>query len=232
MSLLRKLHAMLPAKKPQDFNPLSEIFADIPRLETDRLILRKITPEDANDIYDYSSRSEVTRYLLWEPHQNRARTFEYLHCILEKYKAGEFYDWAIEYREDHRMIGTCGFTSFDLENNHAEVGYVLHPQYWGKGIAPEALDRILSFGFDRLRLHRIEARYLIGNDRSRRVLEKCGMSREGVRRQDIFLRGTYCDVGVCSILHDEYQIKRAIDLSGGSAAVVLPSVSPSGSLIP
>ena len=57
-------------------------------------------------------------------------------------------------RTSHRMIGTCGFVRFDEENESAEVGYVLHPDYWGQGLAAEALREVLSFGFDRLELHR------------------------------------------------------------------------------
>lgn len=222
MSLLQKFRDMLHSGNHREVNPLSEIFAEIPRLETERLILRRIMPDDAQDMYQYSCRSEVTRYLLWEPHPDAAYTARYLNSVQEKYQTGEFCDWAIELRADHRMIGTCGFTSVDSSNNSAEVGYVVNPQYWGMGIAPEALDRVLAFGFDNMRLHRIEAQYLIGNDRSRRVMEKCGMRYEGVRRHGILQRGVYRDVGVCAILHDEYQIGRAIRLAENNGAVVIP----------
>ena len=102
------------------------------------------------------------------------------------------------------MIGTCGFTSFDFRNNSAEVGYVLNRSYWGKGIAPEALDAVIAFGFDELILRRIEAKFIIGNDNSRRVMEKCGMQFEGVLRSSMMVKHEYRDIGICSILSDEY----------------------------
>ena len=102
------------------------------------------------------------------------------------------------------MIGTCGFTRFDYDNNAAEVGYVINPEYRGRGIAPEALSRVLEFGFTELKLNRIEARYIVGNEVSRRVMEKVGMKFEGVRRQSLLNKGDYVDVGYCSILASEY----------------------------
>jgi ribosomal-protein-alanine N-acetyltransferase len=65
------------------------------------------------------------------------------------------------------MVGTCGFTSFNCSSDSAEVGYVLNPEYWGKGIATEALTKVLEFGFDQLKLHRIEAKFIKENERSR-----------------------------------------------------------------
>ena len=75
------------------------------------------------------------------------------------------------------MIGTCGFTKFDYSNNAAEIGYVLNSDYWGKGYCSEAVSKIIEFGFESLKLHRIEARYMKENIRSRNVMEKCGMQK-------------------------------------------------------
>ncbi|MBQ8508660.1 MAG: GNAT family N-acetyltransferase [Clostridia bacterium] len=184
-----------------------KLFSHIPALETDRLTLRRMKTSDYKDMYDYARRPEVTRYLLWEPHTSIERTKDYLRYLQTRYRTGDFYDWALEERSTHRMIGTCGFTTLDFQNNGAEVGYVLHPDYWGAGFAPEAVRRVLSFGFMELNVHRIEAKYIVGNDRSRRVMEKCGMSFEGVRRSSMFIKGSYQDIGVCSILSEEF-IKR------------------------
>ena len=103
------------------------------------------------------------------------------------------------------MIGTCGFTSFRLDANSAEIGYVLNRSYWGMGVAPEAVRAVLRFGFLELRLHRIEAHYMIGNDRSRRVMEKVGMTYEGTQRDSLFVKGRYVSVGVCAVLENEFR---------------------------
>ena len=102
------------------------------------------------------------------------------------------------------MIGTCGFTTLDQKNNAGEVGYVLNPDYWNRGISSESVSRVLDYGFRELRLNRIQARYMYGNDRSRRVMEKCGMTFEGVARALMYVKNEYRDIGVCSILASEY----------------------------
>ena len=78
-------------------------------------------------------------------------------------------------------------------------------EYWGKGIMHEALERVIRFGFEELGLHRIEAKYVKENERSRHVMEKVGMTFEGVLRGSMLVKGNYVDVGVCSLLRSEWE---------------------------
>ena len=183
---------------------LQRTFRDPPQLQTRRLLLRKMLKTDYRDMYEYASQERVTQYLLWRPHDSEAYTYKYLQYIQSRYRAGDFYDWAIVVRGQNKMIGTCGFTSFNTEANSAEVGYVLNPAYWGFGLAPEAVSAVLRFGFVDLRLNRIEARYMEGNNRSRRVMEKVGMRYEGTNRESMHVKGQYVSIGVCAILRSEY----------------------------
>ncbi len=183
---------------------LTTYFRNPPTLFTPRLVLRKMARSDASDMFEYASLPEVTKYLLWDPHPNRNYTARYLGYLQTKYRSGEFYDWAVCLKESGKMIGTCGFTSFDLQNNCAEVGYVLNPKFWRRGIALEALREVLRFAFLVLDLHRVEARFMVGNDGSLRVMEKAGMRFEGVRRESMFVKGSYVSVGVCSMLKSQY----------------------------
>ncbi len=180
------------------------IFRDPPILETDRLVLRKMLKKDAADMYDYARRPDVTEYLLWEPHASQMYTYKYLSYLQSRYRAGDFYDWAIVHKRNDKMIGTCGFTKLNIESNSAEIGYVLNPDFWGLGIAPEAAVTIMQYGFLNLRLHRIEAKYMIGNDKSRRVMEKIGMQFEGVSRDSMHVKGRYVSIGTCAILRGEF----------------------------
>lgn len=102
------------------------------------------------------------------------------------------------------MIGTCGFARLDFENNSAEIGYVLNPDFWRKGYATEAVKRVINFGFHDLNLHRIEARYIVGNEVSRRVMEKCGMAFEGIHKSSLYVKDRYVSVGYCAITADDY----------------------------
>lgn len=183
---------------------ISRIFRNPPILDTARLYLRKMNKTDSADMYEYSCREDVTRYLLWSPHPSEAYTAKYLAYLQSRYRAGDFYDWAVVVRETDKMIGTCGFTRLNIDSNSAEIGYVLNPEYWGYGFAPEAVRAVMRFGFNELRLNRIEAKYMVGNERSVRVMEKVGMTREGINREAIHVKGRYVSVGVCSILRSEY----------------------------
>lgn len=183
---------------------ICRIFSDMPTLTTHRLILRPMRVSDAEDMFRYASRRDVTEYLLWSPHPSRQYTEDYLRYLQRRYALGEFYDWAVVEKESGRMIGTCGFTRFDFPHNAGEIGYVLAPDCHGRGLGTEAARRVLRFGFEELELHRIEAKFMRGNDASLRVMEKLGMTLEGYRRDGMLVKNAYRTIGVCSILKDEF----------------------------
>ncbi len=182
-----------------------KIFSHMPCLRTDRLVLRKIALDDIDDMYEYAKDPAVTKYLTWSPHPDKAYTFEYVSYLQDRYKSGDFFDWGIIY--DGKMIGTCGFTRFDFQHNCGEIGYVVNPDYHDMGIATEAVGRVIKYGFERLRLNRIECRFMMENTASLRVMEKNGMTFEGALRQGMLVKGIYRDIGVCSMLRLEYENK-------------------------
>ncbi len=183
-----------------------KIFTKLPEIETERLILRRLMAKDADDMFEYACRKDVTKYLTWYPHPDRCYTKDYLEYLGTRYRVGDFFDWAVTLKENGKMIGTCGFTSFDYANDGAEMGYVLNPQYRGQGIMPEALSALLEFGFKNLSINRAEAKFIVGNDASRRVMEKVGMTFEGIRRGGMLIKGEYKDIGICSILKNEFYV--------------------------
>ena len=180
------------------------LFRRIPTLECRRLILRKMDKSDAADMFEYASNPAVTKYLTWDVHPNVRFSANYLAYIQSRYRAGEFFDWAIELKENGKMIGTCGFTRFNFPSYSAEVGYVLNPAYWGCALAPEALSRVMRFGFEYLGLNRIEAKCMSGNVQSRRVMEKVGMTYEGTSRESMFIKGRFVSVETCAILRSDH----------------------------
>lgn len=179
-------------------------FRDLPEINTPRLLLRRVKKSDYRDMYEYACDPDVTKFLTWQPHLNPSWTMRYLSYVSTRYRTGEFYDWAVIHREDNKMIGTCGFTSFSYDHNSGEIGYVLNKSYWGRGIATEAVRAVMEAGFLKLNLHRIEAKFMQGNDRSRRVMEKAGMTFEGFQRDSMFILGEYRTIGICAILFSEY----------------------------
>lgn len=175
-----------------------------PRLETERLLLRALTPDDAAAIFSYASDPEVARYMLWDVHRSVGDAEAFLDLTLSRYESGGPPDWGMVYKGDGRLVGTLGFVGWEREHARAEIGYVLHRDYWGRGLVPEALGAMISFGFDRMGLNRIEARCVAENSASARVMEKAGMSYEGTMRQREFLKGEYRNMKLYAILKEEH----------------------------
>lgn len=178
------------------------------QLETGRLLLRRMAVADATDMYEYACLGEVTRYLLWQEHPNLSYTERYLRYVQGEYRKGRYFDFAIVYKENGKMIGTVGFTELDMTSHTAEIGYVINPAYSGRGIATEAVSAFLNYAFMELDMERVEGRYMAENAASRRVMEKCGMHFEGVLRSLMEVKGVRRDIGICSILKEEYFKKK------------------------
>lgn len=179
-------------------------FAGNPEYETDRLLLRKLLPKDACDMFAYARLPETSKYLLWEPHPSETYTLDLIRYLQKEYTTGRYSDFAIILKENSKMIGTVGFTSYDDKNKVAEVGYVISPEYWHRGIATEALSAILGIAFNELKAERVEAKYMPENIYSRCVMEKCHMQYEGTARKKMLVKGKHRDIAYCAILKDEF----------------------------
>ncbi len=184
---------------------LYRIFSHMPELQTENLLLRPARVSDADDMFAYAKNPEVSKYLLWSPHPDLAYTRRYLEYLAGRYRIGAHFEWAVIHKKTGRMIGTCGFAKIDTAHNSAELGYVLHPDFRGQGLVVEAAKRVMDFGFSVLMLHRVEARYMVENAASRRVMEKLRMRFEGVYREAMLIKGLYRDIGVCAILRGEFR---------------------------
>ena len=183
---------------------IKETFANPPTLETERLKLVKISPEHADDMYSYSCDPDVTKYLTWSCHSSVKETERYIKLLQKKYTAGIFNDWGLIHKDSGKFIGTCGFTSFDYEKNTAEIGYVLAKDYWGMGLAAEAARCVMEFGFDSFGLSGFCAKCMEGNDASMRVMQKVGMSFEGIYKNGMFIKGAYKTIVVYNVTKEKY----------------------------
>lgn len=181
------------------------IFEDLPELETERLLLRKMRPGDAEAMFAYASDPEVTRHVLFETHRSVADSEAFLRLAAEGYERGDFGGWGIVLKDTGEFVGTCGLDAdYAPEHARAELGYVLSRKHWGRGFMPEAVRAILRFGFKTAGLNRIEARCVAENAASERVMQKAGMSHEGTMKQREFTKGSYRDMKLYAILREEY----------------------------
>lgn len=184
---------------------IKEVFANMPVLHTERLDLVKISPEHAADMYEYSCDPDVTKYLTWSCHSSVKETERYVKLLQKKYLQGVFNDFGIIHRESGKFIGTSGFTSFDYDKNTAEIGYVIAKPYWGQGFAVEASRRVMEFGFEEFGLEGYFAKCMEGNDASMRVMQKLGMSFEGIYRNGMFIKGSYKTIIVYNVTRENYE---------------------------
>jgi [ribosomal protein S5]-alanine N-acetyltransferase len=180
------------------------VFADLPTLETERLVLRRLTLADAEDVYAYGRDPQVARYTSWRAHASIEDSRHFLTWCVERYADGAVAPWGIALKAEGRVIGSGGFVTWNLGNDRAEIGYTLGRPYWGQGLAPEAMRAVLDFGFTRMDLHRIEARCFVANAASARVMEKIGMRYEGIMREGVLVKGRYEDVKWYAILRREW----------------------------
>lgn len=182
---------------------VEEIYGNLPILETERLILRKVTEADTEAIFEYGSSEEVTRHVLWNRHVTVDDTKAFMDYIQKRYKEKQVAPWGMEYKENGNFIGTIDFVWWKPEHKVAEIGYVLSSDYWGKGLTTEAAKEIIQFGFKQMDLIRIQAKCFSENIASERVMQKCGMSLEGTMRKAMFIKGKHQDLKMYSIVKDE-----------------------------
>ena len=182
----------------------SAYFADPPVLETADLTLRPVRMKDADDIFRYASDPEVARYVMWEPHRSISDTREYIRYIRSLYRRGLPSSWAVVHRLSGHVIGSIGFVGYSPVHHAAEVGYSFSREYWNRGFATQALCAVIDSAFDRIPgLHRLEAQHDVRNPASGRVMEKCGMCREGVLRGRLWNKSEFVDVALYSILRSD-----------------------------
>lgn len=186
------------------------LFARLPRLATDRLVLRPLETGDLQAVYDYASDPQVARYTTWHPHTSLLDSRAFLYAVLDQYNRGDVSPWGLEHREEGRLIGTCGFVGYTPEHGRAELGYALSRRYWGQGYMTEAATAVIAHGFTRFDLNRIEAMCDHENIASARVLEKCGMRFEGILRDFLRIKGHYRSVRMYAILRDDWRQQMAL----------------------
>lgn len=184
---------------------IKDVFAPLPHIETERLLLRKMALSDAPDLFEYASDPQVAAYVLWDHHQSLEDSRRYLAYMLEKYERGDVAEWGIVHKRDERFIGTCGFMWWNTLHHRAEIGYALSPRYWNRGLMTEAVKRVIKFGFDKMQLNRIEARCIPGNVASEKVMKHVGMKYEGLMRKQAFTSGAFHDLKMYAILKEEYE---------------------------
>jgi len=165
-----------------------QAFKRFPTLETDRLVLREITSEDAEWYLEHFSRKDIVHGQGFPPPKGIKGAREELQLyFVDLFKNRNGFRWGIEIKGEGGLIGSCGYYKWlKPDGRQAEIGYDLDPPYWGQGIMTEALTAIIAFGFQKMKLNRIELLVLPRNKRSIGLAGKLGFRKEGVLREHGF----------------------------------------------
>lgn len=175
-------------------------FTPFPVLETENLILRQIHQDDVNEVFELRSNAETMKYIP----RPLAITIEDAQKFIEtdtaSIKKNEFLNWAVARKEDNKLLGMIGYFRLQPQNFRGEIGYMLNPDFHGKGIMKEAIDVVLKYGFEILGFHSIEAVIDPGNIGSEKLLQKSGFVKEAHFKENFFFNGEFLDTVIYSLL--------------------------------
>ena len=176
-------------------------------IETSRLLIRLYQESDLEDILEYSNSTDfwLIRSLEWQPTEEGIRKFWNSKQLLDNNGIEKRYDLVIERKEKRKVIGNIGIVLSDISNNqHGMIHWLVGSSYQGKGFASEAAKSFLTFGFDKLKLHRISANTSRDNIRSWLLMERIGMRREAHFKKNEFVNGEWQDTFIYAILAEEW----------------------------
>ena len=167
-------------------------------LETARLMLRPLTPDDLEAVHSWAQNPENTRYMAFGPN-----TEDDTRAFLSIAKAGK--DFAVVLKETDKVIGSCGIYP-DSDNDTAELGWILHMDHWKHGYGTELCGELIKYGFETLGLRRLTAPCAAVNYGSCRIMERNGMRREALHIKAFWARvdKEWIDAARYAILAEEY----------------------------
>ena len=179
-------------------------FTSFPVLETERLLLRAHTITDADALFALRTNADVMQFIDRERPKAIHEIEEKIVLMDDGFKSNSMLVWVIALKENpSQMIGEIGFYRTDYANYRAEIGYMLMPAYWRKGIVAEALKKTIDFGFKTINLHSISANINPGNDASRQILLKHGFEKEAYFRENYYFNGKFLDSEIYSLLKND-----------------------------
>lgn len=175
-------------------------------LETERLRLRPFKASDAENMYkNWASDAEVTRYLTWPAHESVKGTRALLELWEKEADSPSTYQWCIELKETGEAIGSIGSAHLYEHIEAVEVGYCIGKAFWGKGIMSEALRAVRDFLFAEAEVNRVEACHDTNNPVSGKVMEKCGLRFEGIRKQGGKNNTGLCDLACYGLVKRDWE---------------------------
>jgi [ribosomal protein S5]-alanine N-acetyltransferase len=180
-------------------------FSPFPNLETERLLLRRVSDKDAPEIMELRGNPETMKYIPRPLIKNIEDALAHVLMIDEKINANEGINWAITLKGNSKLIGIIGHYKIQKENFRAEIGYMLLPQFHNYGIISEAIHEVVNYGFENMKLHSIEAIIDPRNFASEKTLQKNGFIKEAHILENEFYDGVFIDTVIYSLLKRNFK---------------------------
>jgi ribosomal-protein-alanine N-acetyltransferase len=182
----------------------SDVFKEIPVLETGNYKLRGMTREDIPELFTFLSDGETMKFITPHLVRTEKEVNEVVQHSLQSFREQKEIPWVIIDKNTNRLIGQFRFHKLHLWHSKTEMNVVISKGYQSKGVMTELLEKVLEFGFKILGLNRIVGDIFAGNERSQKLLENYGFHKDGVMRQTDFDGEQYHDTVVYSMLKSEY----------------------------
>lgn len=158
---------------------------------------------DKHEVQELAGDKEIAATTLSIPHPYTLEDAEHwLQTKIDNYENDKEIAWAISNRDTESLLGAIGL-NLDRDNESAELGFWIGKPFWGNGFVTEAARRVIEYAFSEMKLNRVEAYHMVGNDASGRVMEKLGMQYEGLHRELIKKWGDFKDVKRFAILKSD-----------------------------
>ena len=207
-------------------------FAEFQELETERLLLRKL---QLGDVYEYYERlfgdGDVSRYMLFDPHQSIMESLESVQRKLARYEEGNFYCWGVELKEEAGLMGLVELLRFDEQAGTCSFVYMLGCNYWNQGYGTEMLKAVFRFAFEELEVDRILADHMTKNIASGKVMAKAGMKHIGTEEGKYVKLGISYDAEIYEICNEPKESLTANDYQRQAMALLNPALSRKDVLI-
>jgi len=175
-----------------------------PFLETNRFDLVEINESHIENIFELYSDKKVTKFFYLIPLKNKLEAKKEIDFYKKRFKDNIGIRWGIALKNQSEIIGTLGYNKI-VKDHKGRIGYDLQSKYWGKGIMTEVLEAILHFGFNKLKLTRIEAEVMQGNIGSEKLLTKLQFQKEGILKKWMYWNDYYYDISMFSLIKSDYQ---------------------------
>lgn len=174
---------------------------EFPVLETERLILRQLAPDDAKDLFEYFSQDQVMEYYDLETFKTLDDAQRIIHHFNSEFEKGKGFRWALQLKSEDKVIGTCGYHNWHREHFRAEIGYELNPQFWRQSYMKEAILPILTYGFESMGLHRVDAFTDPANISSEKLLSSLNFREEGILKDYFFEKGRFVEAKIFGLIN-------------------------------